>query len=327
MKGRFLGLSFLLMGILELILVYIHLLGYSPNISNYLWGHGCLVLSALFLYKAKALYPGLFLRFLTLMPGVGFFIAGTYYLFITDRISDQLLDDFMDQAEGLGGDARFMPVNAQQELNEASIEGSLYHGDTDEKKHAVIHFSSDSLAVKVRVLRKALNDEDPEVIHYAASTLNHIEQELLNRITELKKELQHSSKADRLKELASLSWDYILSGYISGEVKQAYLQQYLDVIDRLEKTQGSNFDTLLQKADAKLELGNLSQAKELYLQLVEKKPAEFIPYYKQMLIAYQKQDTSLLKDIAKYCVKQKDIEIPSSHKSIIKYWASEDLPK
>ena len=217
--------------------------------------------------------------------------------------------------------AQYGPTDPLKALNEASIQDTLEYSHADIKKQAVLHFSTHDLPVKVRVLKKALQDNDQEVVHYAASTLNFIEQDLINRLSDLKTDYQYSLNRETLKKSIKLMDQYITSGLIDGDIKQAYLEQYQDMLYALIREEGQQAETECKLAIAEYKRGHYELASHIFDKLISESSILFEPYLYRMKIAYIQRQENTLKIIARQCLASTGIDIPKEYKPNIAFWA------
>lgn len=111
-------------------------------------------------------------------------------------------------------------VNSSIDLNLIGAYDILAVGTPVEKKNFLIGFETQNLKFKIEVLKKALWDEDIEVIHYAATEINKIDenfQKLIKEKTNLK----------NLNEICEVYYDYCTSGLLIGEILEFYQKKYI----------------------------------------------------------------------------------------------------
>lgn len=181
-------------------------------------------------------------------------------------------------------------VNSSIDLNLIGAYDILAVGTPTEKKNFLIGFETQNLKFKVDVLKKALWDEDIEVIHYAATEINKIDENFQKVIKE--KEMLKDSN-----ELSKIYYDYCTSGLLLGEILEFYQNKYIDIAKSKENLNIINkYNLLTIYKDMK----DYKACNRLIQELIEKKDldekiVEFIEKY-----YYDLNDYEMLKEVKKW---------------------------
>lgn len=181
-------------------------------------------LSAIFIY-VNNLFSGekQFDIFILIFPVIGYFILFiNQFLFFRKyfqseiEVSDDLEKYIQDEEEKI-------IVNRSIDLNLIGAYDVLAVGTSGEKKDFLIGFETQNLKFKVQVLKKALWDEDIEVIHYAATEINKIDENFQLLIKE------KTLKGD-IDALCKIYFHYCSSGLLVGEVLEFYQNRCIELI-------------------------------------------------------------------------------------------------
>lgn len=181
-------------------------------------------------------------------------------------------------------------VNSSIDLNLIGAYDILAVGTPTEKKNFLIGFETQNLKFKVDVLKKALWDEDIEVIHYAATEINKIDENFQKVIKE--KEMLKDSN-----ELSKIYYDYCTSGLLLGEILEFYQNKYIDIAKSKENLNIiDKYNLLTIYKDMK----DYKACNRLIQELIEKKDldekiVEFIEKY-----YYDLNDYEMLKEVKKW---------------------------
>lgn len=181
-------------------------------------------------------------------------------------------------------------VNSSIDLNLIGAYDILAVGTPTEKKNFLIGFETQNLKFKVDVLKKALWDEDIEVIHYAATEINKIDENFQKVIKE--KEMLKDSN-----ELSKIYYDYCTSGLLLGEILEFYQNKYIDIAkskENLDIIDKYNLLTIYK------DMKDYKACNRLIQELIEKKDldekiVEFIEKY-----YYDLNDYEMLKEVKKW---------------------------
>lgn len=118
-------------------------------------------------------------------------------------------------------------IDLEAELGLIGAYDSLLADTPREKKKFLMGFHTPEVDVKVDVLKKALLDEDIEVIHYAAVELNKIEERYQEKMKKVRKE-------GSSEELLMVYLEYIDSGLPEGDILTYYRREALRLIEVLD---------------------------------------------------------------------------------------------
>ncbi|WP_432205308.1 hypothetical protein ACQ9ZF_08765 (plasmid) [Cetobacterium somerae] len=205
--------------------------------SSFWIGH--FVLALLFIYLNNKLLQGKeFDIFILIFPAVGYIL-----LFISSFLNFQKhFESEVEINENLNkyildGEKEII-VNQSIDLNLIGAYDILSVGTPADKKNFLINFETQDLNFKIEVLQKALWDPDIEVIHYAATEINKIDENFQNIIKE-------ENIKGNLNSLCEVYFKYCTSGLLIGEVLEFYQNKFIDFIKQKDKLNGEDSYKLL----------------------------------------------------------------------------------
>lgn len=305
-KNRILDILVLILFIVEiLIFKYFYKTNDLLNFRSFYWiFHEVatiifLGISYIFLHEDVGYYD----VFLTLFPIIGASLLVLERIFQNWKVSDAIIEELLYTKEQKEEKKqKFVP----EEFEIMSYYDLLLSDNIDEKKKFLFSFQPKELELKVKILQKALLDENIDVIHYAATELNKIETELQNNINILEK------KGNK-KELYETYKIYIKSGLLYDSVLEFYLKKTAELLGNLNEND-------IDKEEELLFLYKLSDEKEEYESLlqkrinrkVEKKDIQNYCYF----LYQENRFPELLEIFKKY--ESKNIEIPYCFEQYIK---------
>lgn len=212
-------------------------------------------------------------------------------------------------------------VDVDKEVNTLSILDTLLYQSEQQKKQALIDVVSENMDVNTLVLKKALTDDDPEIVHYAASTLNYIEAEFENRIEKLKQQYAQTKDTKVLKKLIQLLGKYIESGLHEGQLLDLYLSQYLQILKEAQR-RGINGETRIRLGKVYMKMGELEKAEGIFKELIKTYPQRVDLYLKLMEIYYKTKQYSRVVKIARY-LKARENRLSEAQRSVVNFWCRE----
>lgn len=178
-------------------------------------------LSLIFIYLNKLISGEKQFDILILIfPVIGYcMILINQFLFFRDYFKSEI-EINEDLEKYILNEEKEIIVNSSIDLNLIGAYDILAVGTPVEKKNFLIGFETQNLKFKIEVLKKALWDEDIEVIHYAATEINKNDenfQKLIKEKTNLK----------NLNEICEVYYDYCTSGLLIGEILEFYQKKYI----------------------------------------------------------------------------------------------------
>lgn len=257
--------------------------------SKFWIGH--FLLAILFIYiTSKFSKDRQFDIFILIFPIVG------YLLFITNQIlffrkyfnAEVEIND--DLEKYILNEEKEIIVNQSIDLNLIGAYDILSVGTPMEKKSFLIGFETQNLSFKVQVLKKALWDSDIEVIHYAATEINKIDENFQKLIKE--KNLEKD-----LNSLCNIYFDYCTSGLLVGEVLEFYQLKFIEHIKEKEILDVDDYYKLLTIYSDMKEYGICNK---LISQIKESKKynIDILNFIKKYY--YNLNDYKMLKEVEKW---------------------------
>ncbi len=163
-----------------------------------------------------------------LFPGVGF--GGLLFLeLLPERESHYSeVEETVDLRSYLKNRRELEYIDVSAELGMIGAYDRLYTGSSREKKKFLMSFNPPELSFKVEVLKKALLDEDIDVIHYAATELNRIDETIQKKI--FLGELE-----GKFEEVLYSYMKYIRSGLLEGEILKFYQEGALALLEKFSE--------------------------------------------------------------------------------------------
>lgn len=272
------------------ILIFFYFKNGLLSFRSYFWiSHFSLALIFIYLNRLF-LGENQFDIFILIFPIVGYVMALiNNFLFFRDYFkSDIEINENLEKY--ILNEEKEIIVNSSIDLNLIGAYDILAVGTPIEKKNFLIGFETQNLKFKVDVLKKALWDEDIEVIHYAATEINKIDENFQKVIKE--KEMLKDSN-----ELSKIYYDYCTSGLLLGEILEFYQNKYIDIAKSKENLNIiDKYNLLTIYKDMKY----YKACNRLIQELIEKedldeKIVEFIEKY-----YYDLNDYEMLKEVKKW---------------------------
>lgn len=250
------------------------------------------------------------------LPGIGLMLGFFIKMFEKYASAGEMMDEYEEHIAYIDNLSILKDINIVDEINTMSVNDKLRYSSSDQKKEAVIDFNTDDSQAKVNVLRHALSDEDPEVVHYAAAMLNTIDKDFCDKLRDCD-EIKNKNK--QLQKRAVLLMQYIESGLLESDIKLCYLKKYLLIIEEIENSGELSYDLELRKGIVCKKLNQFVQAQEVFDILISSYPERYEAYTELMGLKYEQNLPNDVRKIANDIV-AKGVDVPKEHLDIYKYW-------
>ncbi|HDR4561801.1 hypothetical protein COE58_15610 [Bacillus cereus] len=178
---------------------------------------------------------------------------------------------------------------AKQDMDLISFSSGLEIDKPELHKQLIVQLSSSTISNEGGLLKEAIHHKDPETVHYAATTINLLNERYEKQIGYLNKQFLQHPQNDIAKELVSNYLRYIESGLLSNQQKEKTINEFMSFI-----TQSIELfpDELLYS----FQLGNLLLYKKQYVEsegqfshLIHRNPESYYGYVGLLELYYEQQ--------------------------------------
>ena len=269
-------------------------------------------------YEHKGIRLPLYIAFM--IPSIGIIIVLFLNIALTiTHNKGNLLEDYHKYIEYINELISRNKLNFEKELNVVSALDSLKLSDAKKKKNVIIDLISDDIDLKINILREALNDEDPEVVHYASSIINLVEQEYEKKMNKLKDEYVAIISEEILKELIIVYDDYLSSGLINEKLLRFEQEEYLDIINEYIDKFEIEYDVMIKKVDLLIKMNNNEEALFVLESISDHNKEMNEDYFYKLKALYNIKENNKVIILAEE-IKNSGINIADKYKGIIEFW-------
>lgn len=228
--------------------------------------------------------------FILLFPVLGFLMLIFEYIlrfrmkFESNLEIDEGFEKYLESKE------REIIVQRSLDLNLIGAYDILSVGSAKEKKDFLIGFETKNIKFKIEVLKKALWDEDIDVIHYAATEINKIDEGFQKRIEKYKKERNKDA-------LCKEYFEYSVCGLLEGGVLEFY---QIITLKLLRNKVHLTIDDLYMILVTYRNMENYEKCEEVIKKVMKRKDVseKIINYIKQYY--YEENKNDKLKEVEKW---------------------------
>ncbi|TCP59332.1 hypothetical protein EV586_101548 [Tumebacillus sp. BK434] len=307
---------FALFGVLDVVLFILALQG---AVWLLLVRGGLALLFAHFAQPISSLRPWSSRQALTaltcfLMPGIGGLMAAYWSTRVT-KVQGAWQDVPVAQ------DVYRSPIDWGGVLDVVPMIDVLEGGDPQRKKSVLLQAQSMQSGIQVPVVRKALDDADPEVRYYGASLLSRAEAVHSLQIRKLESELEY--KPDDVELWNQLAGEYgqiIEEGIAGAELSRFYLDKRLAVLDQSLRLEPDQPTAGVEQAQTLFQLGRYDEAEQLAVLWYEKSGGAHADRAIGVLmqIAFERNDQQRLAELAERVSDGQNL--PEAVRGLIQLW-------
>ncbi|WP_281888882.1 hypothetical protein [Paenibacillus sp. YYML68] len=168
------------------------------------------------------------------LPGIGLMFISLLLLFLfIGRYDDQFFTEYENYVYYTPDSLETYVVHMDKANGLVPVREILQSGSHDSKKEALFSLLQYEGSAKVALFQEALRDQDPEVVHYAATSLNYLNESYVLSL----KRLTQALKEDELSlpiwsELLETYEHYLESRLLSAELAAGVEEAWSRLIER-----------------------------------------------------------------------------------------------
>lgn len=202
------------------------------------------------------------------------------------------------------------------------LEEALIISDVQDKRRALLNVLKADVGNDMKSLVKALDNEDSETAHYAASALMDVLQQYAKKLSKLSIKFKENPEDCEInKEYADTAFQYISSGVL-GEIEvKKYARLYVDLIENLNKYHPDTLDTEQYKniVDCLVIIGNYESADKWANLSVERQPNMEQSYLNALNVKYKTEQWDDFKEVMQKMLKS-GAQLSEKGIGIIRFW-------
>lgn len=262
---------------------------------------------------------------ITSLPVLGIFLA--LYLFKSAKPCVRGQEDAGDSAAYFGKagmEEEYLnlkqPIDIEKEINLVPIQEALLLNDNKIKRTLLIHSLKENVVHNPQVLEMALENEDSETSHYAATAIMELKRKLLNRIQELEEQL--AAKPDdpgTLSTYAEVIQQYLKSGFLDEGTCTQYQTLLSKVLERILESGNGSQQHYIEKINVDLEFHDYKKASLYSEKFLESHRDDEMAYIMAMKLHYTLRNPSRLQSVVSLLRKQ-PVRLTPQGLNIIRFW-------
>ncbi|NLC84965.1 MAG: hypothetical protein GX749_07815, partial [Ruminococcaceae bacterium] len=151
-------------------------------------------------------------------------------------------------------------LDVNKETNIAPLQDMLLVADYDKRREVLLDIMKTDVMTYINYINSALQNEDLETVHYAATGLQHVRQKLDARMQEFSKRWQEDPTNTQLAaDYADLLAQYLSSIPLDVITRQQYIHISIGILEQLVRQ--TDLTRISRLIDQLLSIGNYQQVK------------------------------------------------------------------
>ncbi|WP_066055656.1 hypothetical protein [Robertmurraya korlensis] len=272
-------------------------------------------LVSMFLLKKR----GLALQAIILLscPLLSFFIL---YTIFKKRKETDALPEWLLRREQYD-DKVLMSPNIQTETNVIPFNDALILNDNKTKRTMLIDLLKGQFQQNIDALELALQSDDSETSHYAATAVQHTKRELINQMRTIEAQLDEEEEDYSLLSIyRDTLKQYIRIEFLDAQTRKKYLYSYLQTLTKLIQLHPTHKDkNYIEKINTAITLDEHQLARETAEQFITYFPKDEDAYFYAMKVHFHMQNEFEFKQIMNQ-LRVTDINLSPSRLSQLRFW-------
>ncbi|TFE01716.1 hypothetical protein [Jeotgalibacillus salarius] len=276
---------------------------------------GSIILTGFLIFKSKK-NRLLKVAAVFFLPLIGWFVLYAL-LKSTDESKKYSFEDNEATEDNLS--STFMTVNVKEEVNVIPIQDALLLNDNHTKRKMLIHSLKENTMSNMQVLQKALENEDSETSHYAASAIVEMKRKRLNHIREIEEALSRRTDSALLAEHANAIQLYMDSGFLDDTAEQKYREKLTHTLSLLIESNEALPEHYKMKVEAELSLRRFREAQNASGLFLKQYPLEETAYLTSLKVYYASNDYFGIKQTLKE-IRKNRVFLTTEGANAIRFW-------
>lgn len=248
----------------------------------------------------------------------------TLYLFKSKKqtdFSESIIEDVQKENIQVKNRGEFLqPVNIEEEINVIPIEDALLLNENKIKRKLLIHSLKENAIQNTKVLEKALQSDDSETSHYAASAIMEMKRKLVNSIQELS--AQYEANKDDIRVMTSYAEaisQYLKNGLLDEGTYKQYQSLQSEVLEKILNTGKGEPKHFINKINCDLGLLQYEKASHFSDLFLQEHSNDEMAYIMAMKLSYELQNPTNIQRIV-MTLKKQPVKLSAQGLSIIRFW-------
>ncbi|TXC76142.1 hypothetical protein FS935_23045 [Metabacillus litoralis] len=223
-------------------------------------------------------------------------------------------DDFVLKSPDIEEETDIIPFNDALILN-----------DNKTKRKILIDLLKGEFLKNVDALELALQSDDSETSHYAATAVQQVKSDLMKTMRQLEEQLLYDGgDYDSLEAYRDLLKHYIRIEFLDKQTRKKYTYLYYQTLDKLIKISPASDElNFIEKIESAITLNEHQVALETAKQFLEVFPEKEDAYFSALNVHYSMRNSSEFKQVMNK-LRSSDIKLSPDKLNQLRFWLQGD---
>ncbi|MBV4427538.1 hypothetical protein [Clostridium tyrobutyricum] len=215
--------------------------------------------------------------------------------------------------------------NKENEMNIVPVSEALVLNDSKTKRRLLIDVVKKNSIKNIPILKKALENSDTEVSHYAATAITELKNNFISTLQE--EAIKYEKDKGSLSNLVCYVYiinNYINSGLLDKRSLKKYKYLYSEKLGELLSISETEKKYFIDKINCDIELGNYNSAKEYCDKFYKAYPESESAYMMKMKLYYELNDFNNFNSVLLE-LKKSNLKFSNKVLNIVRFWTAGEL--
>ncbi|HDR7792761.1 TPA: hypothetical protein QCY19_001305 [Bacillus luti] len=263
-----------------------------------------------------------------LFPLIGLVVSAIMLLLNIKRSKTEWLQQYSDYVSFHVDNYEDILESAKQDMDLISFSSGLELDRPELHKQLIVQLSYSSISNEGSLLKEAIHHKDPETVHYAATTINLLNERYEKQIEYLNKQFLQDPQNGIAKELVSNYLRYIDSGLLSNQQKEKIIDEFMGFTSQ-------SVEFFPQEPFYSFQLGNIflhkkqyANSEEQFLNLIHFYPESYYGYVGLLETYYEQKSWDKLYELINNLTDAKRIYIlPRKYQLFVRQFGGVNIEK
>lgn len=281
----------------------------------------CLIYFAFVLHRKnlqQSIYRFMVVLFLPVLGFMYFIISGIFEKVIKE--SENIEKSYQEYVKDSSQKEYVQGIDYAKEVNTVPLSDSLTLGTIQQRRSFLVSLLKKDYTRYIKVLQRAVSNEDSETSHYAGAALMEIKKQFEELLRETDRKY-HNDKGNirALKNNIETIKKYLNSGLPDEIEKREFSINLSYLLEKyLEKDHGRK-QYFIEKINLDLELGNIKEAETSTKIFYRHFPQDQAPYFMLLKFFFKTNNIKSIKKVLGY-IKKKKLNLSEKNRQILDYW-------
>lgn len=280
-----------------------------------------LICWGIFTYRKKKLWLAP-LMILLLCPFFGLLL---FFSIVRDQnAKTSKLPHWLLREEELSDDNKLIHLDSEKEMNIVPFEDALVLNNSKVKRKMLLDMLKNDSIQKVDFLKYALQNEDSETSHYAATAIMNVKQKLMNSLQALEAEIEKDpNNLEVLVSYSDVVNQYSQLEFLDQRMREKYKYIYSGILEKIIELNPQSKTAFEEKIQCDLYLKEYEKTNYYCNLFIKYFPESEEAYFLSMNMYYDRRDFQKFNETLK-SLRDSNVKLSPAGIQRLRFWLKDD---